>query len=420
MTINRHLINDFDIVRPAQTMDKGLPLPFLSTRYEVQEGWVAVITEGGAFKEILAPGAHFLGKYKLFRDVRSTEVDTRIKTLTIKTEREFTIDKPTQVDINLDLAVEYRVADPRRVALEISSPLTSLYDRVIQCVREAVVYATHEEIRTQGQGIARVTHQNLLAMQLPKVIGIEVINVLVTSIKATDAGTDSLGQLKSAGFSRITEWQVENEILSRSQITPQWLMVNRPDIYTQYMAGNFEVVKELIDKGLLDPAGILNQTPGAAGYDPNAMLNQLLSGGMTGLLGGNNQNSQIPQGANGTYGGTQRNQLPAHSQPASIHDRMREEIRLIEKLPGVRVEFKPGTDNHGIPDNSYDGMVQVPRGSGGKIAIYFTCLETYPQSPPVVDVELNGEPVPFQSAILRRWSSQYLIEIVHEVRQYYV
>lgn len=419
MSTNRHLINDFDIVRPTQLMDKGIPLPFLSTRYEVQEGWVAVITEGGAFNEILPPGAHFLGKYKLFRDVRATEVDTRIKTLTVKTEREFSIAKPTQVEVNIDLSVEYRVSDPRRVALEITSPLTSLFDRVIQAVREAVVYANHDEIRTQGQGIARITLQNLLAMQLPKIIGIEVFNVLVTSIKATDAGADAIALQQMSGFQQVTDWQVQNEILSRSQITPQWLMVNRPEIYAQLMAGNMEVVKELIDKGLLDPAGVLNQTTGAAGYNPNQMINNLLSGGMGGMMGGF-QNPQTNYSASGQQSPANPNQLQAPAQPQSIHDRVREEIKLLEKLPGAKVEAKPGTDDHGIPDNSYDMRVRASRGSGGEIVVYFTCPAGYPKIPPALAVEINGEEVPFQSSVLRRWAGQYLIEIIHEIRQFYV
>ena len=152
MANNRHLISDFDIMRPAQLLDKGLPLPGLSGRYVVDEGWVAVVTEGGGFKEILKPGTHFLNKYRFWRDVKATAIDTRIQTLSISTTREFTIAQPVPVEINLDLSVEYRVADPRRVTLEVKTPLTSLYDRVVQAVRGAVAYATIEEIRTQGEG----------------------------------------------------------------------------------------------------------------------------------------------------------------------------------------------------------------------------------------------------------------------------
>jgi len=189
MTTNRHLINDFDLIRPQQLLDKGLPLPFLSGRYVVDEGWNAVITEGGAFKETLGPGTHFLEKYHFFRDVKATAINIKINTMTVSTTREFTIQKPVPVEINLDVAVEYQVRDPRRIATEITTPLTSLYDRVLQAVRSSVVFATIDEIRTQGEGIAQATMQRLQAMQLPKVLGIEIFNVMVTSIKATDTGS---------------------------------------------------------------------------------------------------------------------------------------------------------------------------------------------------------------------------------------
>ena len=51
------------------------------------------------------------------------------------------------------------------------------------------MYATIDEIRTQGEGIARATLQRLQAMQLPKTLGVEIFNVLVTTIKDTDAGS---------------------------------------------------------------------------------------------------------------------------------------------------------------------------------------------------------------------------------------
>jgi hypothetical protein len=196
-------------------------------------------------------------------------------------------------------------------------------------------------------------------------------------------------------------------------------MVNRPEIYAQLMAGNMEVVKELIDKGLLDPAGVLNQTSGSPGYNPNQIINNLLSGGMGGMMGGF-QNPQSNSGMPGQQNTGSQGQLQAPTPQQNIHDRIREEIKLLEKLPGAKTEAKPGTDDYGIPDNSYDLRVRVARGSGGEIIVYFTCPAGYPKTPPILAVEINDEEVPFQSAVLRRWIGQYLVEIVHEIRQFYV
>jgi len=56
MIDNRHTIDDTDLVRPEQLLDQGIPLPLLSGKYEVREGYCAVVTEGGVFKEILNSG----------------------------------------------------------------------------------------------------------------------------------------------------------------------------------------------------------------------------------------------------------------------------------------------------------------------------------------------------------------------------
>jgi hypothetical protein len=404
MTTNRHLIDDFDVIRPQQLLDKGLPIPFLSGKYVVDEGWNAVITEGGAFKEILGPGTHFLEKYHFFRDVKATAINTKINTLTVSTTREFTIQKPVPVEINLDVAVEYQVKDPRRIATEISTPLTSLFDRVIQAMRSAVVHATVDEIRMQGEGLAQTTMQRLQAIQLQKVIGIEIFNVMVTSIKATDAGSDALAQQQMNEFTQVRDWQLNNAMTQGTQITPQWLMINQPELYAQLMAGNFQIVRELIDKGLLDPAAFLNQPSGTSGFDLSNILGGFVNPMLPDQFGGVSKQPQITDQS---------------SSSKDVHSRIREEIGYLKKLPGAVVENKPGQDDDGVPDGSYDIRMTMPRASGGNITIYLSCTKAFPAESPLVEVDVDDEDVPFQSAILRRWTGQYLVEIAREVKQYF-
>lgn len=412
MPNNRHLINDFDIVRPAQLLDKGLPLPGLAGRYVVDEGWCAVITEGGAFKEILEPGTYSLSKYRFWRDVKAIAIDTRIQTLTVSTTHEFTIAQPVPVEINLDLGVEYRVSEPRRVAVEVKTPLTSLYDRVIQAVRGAVVYATVDEIRTQGEGIARTTLQRLQAMQLPKLIGIEVFNVLVTTIKATDTGSDALAGQQFQEFTTVRNWQLDAAMTSQSRVTWEWLLIHRPEIAQQMLATHGEIAKEMIDKGLLDPAGFLNQ-PAAGGAGPVNLPNFMGNFGFPGsMMPGTQHQPQLP----GQSPGTPQGRLPAGS---DVHTRMREEVGYLEKIPGAKIETKPGADNYGVPDGSYDLRIQLPRSSGGQIVLYVVCPVGYPQTAPVVEAEVDEQGAPFQSATLRRWTGQYLVEIAREAQRWF-
>jgi len=259
MSNNRHLISDSEIVRPPLVLEKGLPLPFMSNKYEIDEGWVAVMSVGGAYAETLQAGTHFLAKYPFARGLKAIQVNTRLNHLTVSTLREFTIAQPVPVEINLDVSVEYRVVDARRVALEINHPLTSLYDRVLQAMRGAVVDANVDEIRRQGEGIAMTTLRRLNAMRLPDTLGVEVLNVLVTSIKATDAGNDALARLQFDHLQKVEAWKLDSFMTQNSRVTEEWMIIHRPEIYREIKAGNFALLKEMIDKGLLAPEAFLNE-----------------------------------------------------------------------------------------------------------------------------------------------------------------
>lgn len=410
MATNRYLINDLDIVRPAQLLDKGLPIPGLAGRYVVDEGWCAVVTVGGAYQETLHPGHHLLSKYSFWRDVKAIEVDTRIQALTVSTTGEFTIAQPVPVEIDLDLSVEYQVTDPRRVALEIKTPLTSLYDRVIQAVRGIIVHATYDEFRTQGESIAHNTLLRLQAMQLPKLLGIDIFNILVTSIK----GADLIAEQNIKEYTTVRDWQLDNAILQQSQVTPQWLMMHRPEIYQQMLAGNTEVLKELIDKGLVDPAGFLNQPVGAEAASWQNVVSNM--GAMTGMT--------MLQTGPGAMGQQQPRQIPQDaSPPAASQDtlsRIKEDIRYLKAMSGVQAQAGTGVDpSTGLPDGTYNFRVEWTAGSGQPVVLLAHCSASYPKESPAIQIELNGRPAVFESAILRRWSGQYLVEITREVRDYY-
>lgn len=407
----------------AQILDKGLPIPGLAGRYVVEEGWCAVITEGGMFREILPPGQHLLNKYSFWRDVKAYAVDKRIQTLKVLSKDEMAIQRPYPMKLNLGLSIEYRVSDPRRVALEVKEPLTNLFDRVIQAVRGIVVNAGYEEIQMNGEGIAVGTQQRLQAMQLPNVLGIEIFGVLVNSISVTDVGNDSLAARQQKKFDvvedqqakeyvRLREWQLESQITQQSKVSWEWLLIHRPEIAQQLISTHGMLAKEMIDKGLLDPAGFLNQTATASGnVNPAGLLGNL---GMPGGLLSDTANPGQSQHMNSSVPSVK--QLPVAT---DIHTRIREELDYLEKLPGAKIDTKAGTDTRGISDGSYDLRIAMPRTSGGMIVLYITCLSGYPQIAPMVEVEIDDQPTPFQSAILRRWSAQYLIEIAREVKQFF-
>jgi len=199
---------------------------------------------------------------------------------------------------------------------------------------------------------------------------------------------------------------LDSAIVQGTRVTPEWLMINRPDLYAQLAAGNMMVMKELIDKGLLDPAGFLNQPSGTSAFDPSRLLSGFTSPMTPSNLGGiTNPNTPLI--------------VDQNSGPKDINARIREEIGYLKGLPGAKVENKPGQDDDGVPDGSFDIRVTMPRASGGQITIYISCSKSFPGTPPTIDVEVDDEEVAFQSAVLRRWTGQYLVEIAREAKQYF-
>lgn len=413
MSTNRTSINDFDLKRPAQLLDKGLPLPGLSGKYVVDEGWVAIITEGGGYKETLKPGTHFLNKYRFFRDVKAIAVNTKIQTMTVSTKNEFTIQHPVRVKIALDLSVEYQVVDARRVALEINEPLTGLWDRVFQSVKGAVVHETVDAIYTQGESIAQVTLQRLQSMRLPKVLGIEVFNVMVLTIEPTDAGRDILAQQSLSEYQTVRNFQLEQGMLANTQITWEWIMLNRPDYAKELLATYGSMAKEMIDKGLLDPAGFL-QDPIGGQSNLNNPMNNLLGGFMPG--GGQS-------GTASSAAGSAPTQLPRPSAPDPF-ERVKEDKRLLEaRLPGIRVQARGGVDEAtNTPNGTFFFDIRFPRNSGGEIHLEIYCPKGYPTPPAVpqpITLDVDGQHRPFESEVLRRWqASNYLVDYAEEVRRF--
>lgn len=414
MPNNRHLVNDSLIVRPTELLETGLPIPGLAGRYTVEEGWQAVVTVNGAFREILPAGRHGLERYGMWRDVKATLVNTRIQSLLVATTREFMIAKPTPVQIDLDLSVEYQVVDPRRVALEIQIPLSGLYDRVINAVRSAVAYATYEEIRTQGEGIAATTLQRLQALNLPAVLGLQVSQVMTTSIKALGTEGDALAAYGMETFKRYQDWQLDNSMLQQSRVSWEWLLVNRPEIAQQMISTHGMLAKELVDKGVLDPAAFLNAPVGNPGTMPG--LNPL--GSLLSPFGQMLPNAQPPQTPPAQLGQTSAPQLSGR---VDLQTRLQEERQLLTgQILNAQLDFKANVGSFGRPDGSYAVRITLPRGAGGTIEIYLTCPADYPTRPPTaLEVEVNQQPVAFQPSALQRWVGQYLLEIAREVKSYF-
>lgn len=401
---NRQTIVELDLVHPEILLDKGIPLPLLSGKFQVKEGFCGVITEGGTFKEILQPGFYHLHKYKIFRDVKATLVDMRLKKLDMETSRVFAMRFPVPVQLELDLTVEYRVADPRMVALEIEEPLHALYDRINQALGPLISNSNYHEVLQNRDAFSELVLQKIIGLRFSKDIGIDVLNVIITKLRALDSGEDALSQQIMEEYTTVRNWQVDSAILSNSQM----------DLITMLKQASpdkrIELLQDMVDKGLMDPAGgLLNQptfTP-QTGANQGQMMNQLL----TGFGSGQSQNPFNNQTVD-------RNQLPSGmgaSGATTPGNRMQDEIAYLKQIPEIRLQVKTGIDEDGLANGYHNFRIVVPKQSGGEIVCYIACRPNYPVEPPLLMIEVDGEDYPFESAELRNWRGQYLVEVVREV-----
>lgn len=389
MSNNRELLNERDMVRAAQIVEKGIPLPFLDNKFRVDEGWWGVVTEGGAFKEILEPGTHFMRRYHQWRDIRIQLVKKLQYTLDVKTRDELQIRKPLPVKVKLDVSVECRVTDPRRVATEIDRPLAALWDRTVQAARDVLSFAERDDVLIHHDRIGRGILQQLQAMQLKLVLGIDPFHVNVVTLETLGTGADELAKAEMQRLQRIEDWKLDTVMIGQSQMTPEWLMVHRPEIYQQMLAGNQSLLKELIDKGLLDPAGFMNQPLGASAVDPRQLLGNVNLGGLLGVpgAGGATTSPQSNYGQPAALGSGVVQPVGADGALA----RIREEVDLLRAVPGAQAKVTTGVDDSGLPDGSYAVDLAAPRPSGGTMRVFFICPKGYPQIRPELELELDDQ-----------------------------
>jgi hypothetical protein len=319
--------------------------------------------------------------------------------------------------------VEYRVVDARRVAMEFSQPLSSLWERAHATVGDVVARCTHDELRTRGDGIARLVLQRLQAMQLPATLGLEIFNVFVTSLQPTDAGASVLARQELKEYQDRRAWQTQNEMLANSQINLQWLAVNQPETYRQILAGNTEILKAFIERGGGDPTHILHQFASGGPLAPPMITP---TGSSSPTYPSSMGTPQPPAMGSVTGGGAPQlgpgqGQGPGNAGAAAPDGltRIREEVEMLRRVPGSVVEARAGLRD-GLPDGTYGVEARVRRPSGGELQLLFDCSDRFPSAAPSLEVFLDEQPVSFNSVALRQWGAhRYLVEVVNEARQYF-
>jgi len=160
-------------------------------------------------------------------------------------------------------------------------------------------------------------------------------------LRALDSGEDALSQQIMNEYTTYRDWQVNSAIIANSQMDMMTMLKQAsPD-------KRIELLQDMVDKGFMDPAGgFLNQptSNNQQSFQPNPMMNQLMSGFGVSQPQSNMSNQQLTSG----------NNVP-NSQNRDA--RMHEEINLMRQIPGINYRDKAGLDQDGLPNGFYNFRV---------------------------------------------------------------
>lgn len=406
MPNNRATIDSRVLFQGPMPVERGIDLFGFGQTLEVREGFQALLLGDGTVRDVLIPGRYYLGRYPGWQNLQVIFVDTRLRTMEITTTGDFAIRTPVALTVDLDLSVEYRVHDARRVALEIENPLRSLYDRILEITRDAIGFVSIDDVRQQGTLLSQHINRMLETHQLHLTFGIEVLRVMVTKIKGGHTTADALADQDLAIYTERIRWKEEQDRLRGTQVTWEWLLMYRPEI-AQQLIDQHGKLAELMFVRTGNPAWMMHNPlgtpllPGRLPFEPG--MSPVGPGSLSyvpGSVPGNNPPPASP---------SVQPALPS----TSLDNRMQEERRMIEQagISGINMKMRKSPDG-------YDVLVTFPSPSGRMVEIEFVCSSTYPETSPEMQVFVDKQHYPFMSGVIARWYRHYLLEVIHEVRRH--
>lgn len=119
----------------------------------IEAGYAGLLIKNGRLVRTLQPGRHFSFALPLLEQCDLILVDTKIRNLEIVSHGDFL--SQDQYLINVSLNVMYQVVDPKRVALELSDPITALVSAVKDTLGVAIGQLRVEQLTTQGRAHVR-------------------------------------------------------------------------------------------------------------------------------------------------------------------------------------------------------------------------------------------------------------------------
>jgi regulator of protease activity HflC (stomatin/prohibitin superfamily) len=426
MSNNRGSINEYDLVwgAPAgyevkQPPQGQYPPPHSITQMKllrklrIREGTTAVVTLDGAYEETLRAGGVALGKYTLLKRCEIYWVDMRDRELTVQTSKELRIMDPVPQDVDLTVSVKYRVSEPRVVALEVKNPITTLYDYTIEAMRQACSQFKFQDFLGGGSA-GNSIYQHLKNRNVENYLGIELLDVLTSSISGADRAvslmqnqglapaetqveltTEAMRKNQELQF-EMREAEIRNDIASMLQLSPAYVAQFLPEMY-ESIYGNRALTDQARLEGLIELAKI--------GVIDAAALSGL--GDVAGTLG--RSLGVEPQ-------------RPANALPGYVPDQpygaMGARGRLLQETNtlrenGFEVSLQEDEDNYYVE-------VRMSLDEGHELNAYFVCTQSYPQDPPQLIVEHDGQQEAFNSINVQNWDyRKSLSEILKEIVSYY-
>lgn len=389
--------------------------PKLTRKLRVDEGTNAVVTLDGLYRETLPPGGHVFAQYPLFRQCKVYYVDVKDRQVTVETKDELIVTEPAPVPIDLSIVVTYRVVEPRIVALEVSSPISALFDYAVEAMRDAVKRSKFEDLLVGGQ-VASLIYRHLQSRELDRYLGIQVLNVQIASVAADERVRgllveESIGLREEQALTdrkmhvARRDLQIEMEkalnqgrVADAMRLTPEYVYLTNPEMF-EMLYGNRRVTDELRLQGLIELArsGMIDVS---ALLGDSADFAQALGKMLTGRQTIDQPVPSLPSGPT----------LPEVM--VSARERLEQEY-LSLKEKGFQVSLRQDV---GV----YYVVIALRDAEDSTLDIYFACTEHYPEEKPTLFVELDGVQQEFDSVTIRNWDYQSTLgQVVREVLTFY-
>lgn len=143
----------------------------------INDGYVAVLYENGAFSRLLSPGKYTLPSWPWSPSYKATLIDLRERSTTIKNQEILTADK---VSVRVSLLIYFKVIDPKAALTHVTDFESRIYEDVQLAARRFLATQTLDQILKDRNELSDAIRTDVTASA--KTYGVEIMRADVKDL----------------------------------------------------------------------------------------------------------------------------------------------------------------------------------------------------------------------------------------------